>query len=241
MKSYAAILGLLAALLAGCLGDGPSGPDLGDAETRILFVGNSLTRTNDLPSLVRSLGEAAGLSISVASILEPNYSLEDHWSDGLEDEIRRLRADFVVMQQGPSSLPASGEHLVAWAGVIAPVVREAGGEPVLLMVWPDYTRADYFDEVRDHYLAAAEAVNGRFVPAGWSWIETWGRDPELDLYGPDGFHPSYLGTLVAAHTVLAVLFDLDASAIPARADGLPAATLDVVRSAVAASVAGWAR
>lgn len=236
-----ALAALFVAAAAACPGPGPVGITLPDAETRILFVGNSLTATNDLPGLVQALGQGAGRSVAVASVVRANYALEDHWRDGLEAEIQRLAADFVILQQGPSSLPASRDNLVAWTLAIAPAVRGAGGEPVLLMVWPDRSRAAYFDEVRDSYYAAAKAVDGRFVPGGWSWVEAWSRDAELDLWGPDGFHPSYLGTLTVAYTLVTTLLDLDPDAIRPRDDGVPDSQLSIIREAVAASVDAWAK
>ncbi|HVX88834.1 MAG TPA: hypothetical protein VG940_07910, partial [Gemmatimonadales bacterium] len=33
------------------------------------------------------------------------------------------------------------------------------------------------------------------------WINAWAKDPDLALYGPDNFHPSPLGTYLAALAV----------------------------------------
>src|SRR4051812_31473667 len=80
-----------------------SGPGTG-----ALFVGNSLTYTNDLPGLVRALAAAVGHPLAVASVALPDYSLEDHWNQG--DALRAIARggwSFVVLQQGPSSLEDS--------------------------------------------------------------------------------------------------------------------------------------
>jgi hypothetical protein len=49
-------------------------------------------------------------------------------------------------------------------------------------------------------------------------------------------HQSYLGAIIAAHTVYAVLFDTDPLQTPALNSNVPAETLDLVRSAVKASL-----
>lgn len=108
----------------------------------------------------------------------------------------------MILQQGPSSLPESREHLVFWSGRLAEAIRAAGGRPALLMVWPPSPHPEAFDDVRDSYAAAAKAVDGLFIPAGETWREVWKRDPALALYGPDGFHPSQLGSLAAALTAM---------------------------------------
>lgn len=230
---------LVPLVLGACAGPGPAGPpnDIGAADVRVLFVGNSLTYTHDVPGLVQALADRSGRSMSHGTIARPNYALEDHWNDGIGREIGRLRPDFVVMQQGPSSLPESRTHLVAWTRTLAGAIREAGGEPALYMVWPEVSRRAAFGAVRESYEAAAAEVNGRFIPAGAAWLELWARDEDVELYGPDGFHPSYLGALVAAHAIFAVLFDADPMQTPALPDGVASATLQQVREAVRASLA----
>ncbi len=75
--------------------------------TRILFIGNSLTYSNDLPAMVCAMARAASRNAVCESVTKPDYSLEDHWQ---ERDARRAVArgwDFVVLQQGPSALPES--------------------------------------------------------------------------------------------------------------------------------------
>ena len=191
-------------------------PGLPDADIRVLFIGNSLTFTNDLPALFATVTEAAGHSVAFSSVTVANFSLEDHWNAGVADVIARERADVVVLQQGPSSLPENQVRLRTWSENLAGSIRAAGGEPALYMVWPESTRMEAFDAVRDSYKDAAEAVNGPFIPGGETWRAAWARDPDLQLYGPDGFHPSQLGSIAVALTMYAVLFDTTVSHLPAR-------------------------
>jgi len=74
---------------------------------RVLFIGNSLTQSNDLPAIVQALAVAGGQpALTQKSVLLPGTSLEDQWNNGRA--LKALRAekwDVVVLQQGPSSLP----------------------------------------------------------------------------------------------------------------------------------------
>lgn len=204
-----------------------SSPITGDGEVRVLYIGNSLTYTNDLPGLVATVAEAAGRSIAYGTIALPNFSLEDHWNAGIVEQIRAAHADLVVLQQGPSSLPENQEHLRFWSEQLAGPIRDAGGQPVLFMVWPSADRADAFDAVFESYRNAATAVSGLFAPAGEAWRAAWNRDPQLAFYGPDGFHPSRLGSIAAALTLYAVLFDAQVSNLPTEL--LPtSAGLDII-------------
>lgn len=208
------LLAATTALLVGC-SEHPTGlePDP-NAEISVLFVGNSLTYVNSLPELVQTAAEAGGHTLAAHSAASPNFSLEDHWHTGIATVIRDIRPDVVVMQQGPSSLPENQIYLREWADTLSTVIEEVGARPALLMVWPDKSRLAFFGEVRDSYREAALAVGGMFIPAGQAWLEAWERDPDLALYGVDDFHPSRLGSAVAALVVYRILFDQSVTELP---------------------------
>lgn len=109
----------------------------------VLFVGNSLTATNDLPAQVAALASATGRRLEYRTVAFGGYNLEDHWHNG---EARRALAgggwDFVVMQQGPSAFPESQADLRLWASRFADEARAHGTRPALLTVWPEGWRAD---------------------------------------------------------------------------------------------------
>ncbi len=69
------------------------------------------------------------------------------------------------------------------------------------MVWPSKARDRDFDAVSESYALAAQDVVGTLLPAGDAWREAWRRDPSLALYADDGFHPSGLGSYLAALTI----------------------------------------
>ena len=56
------------------------------------------------------------------------------------------------------------------------------------------------------YLGAAQAAGADLYPAGAAWFAAWQCSPNLALYGPDGFHPSRVGTYAAALVVYGRLF-----------------------------------
>lgn len=88
-----------------------AGKDMPPAQ-RVLFIGNSYLYTNDLPHLVAALALAHGAEIDTGLRAEPDFGLADHLRD------RRLRAaleqrwDWIVLQQGPSSLPQNRAALI---------------------------------------------------------------------------------------------------------------------------------
>ncbi len=240
----------LIVLMMSCGGGSSTEPTFdGDKDIRVLFVGNSLTYVNDLPGMVETISAVAGASVSTVTIAYANYALEDHWAAGIAERIRATRPTVVVMQQGPSSLPESRVNLVQWTDSVARVAREVGAVPALLMVWPEAARVYAFDAVRDSYRAAAEHVGGVFLPAGEAFRALYERYPGFEPYGPDGFHPSELGSVVSAMVVVGVLTGKPLTGLPSVLDGgsgMPRIVLSEEQARVLTSVAdsvadAWAK
>ena len=190
----------LTALVACSLGTAPEAPE---GSLKVLFIGNSFTYQNDLPRTVGQLALSAGLpECYCVAIAKPDFALEDHYDfrdavHALEDE----SWDFVVMQQGPSALASSRANLILWAGVFGDMIDENGAQAVMYGVWPQYDRSFDFPNVTESYRQAADAIGALFAPAGEAWLNAWAQDSTLPLYASDDFHPSTMGTYLAALTV----------------------------------------
>lgn len=203
---------------------------------KVLLVGNSLTYENDLPALLEALADSAGVEdLYVKMVAFPNYALEDHYLQGEAlREIRKGGWKFVVMQQGPSALLSSREHLVYWAGVMAAEIRAVGAMPAFYAVWPASANFGDFPHVHASYDLAATTTNGALIPAGEAWQAAWRLDDTLPLYGGDGFHPSQQGTYLAALVMLQRFYPtLSPIGLPGR---VRLATLDLVYAVPAAAV-----
>jgi hypothetical protein len=219
---------LLAVASLGC-SEAPSAPSApaatpgsGGSGAGVLFIGNSLTQGNGLTGMVRTLARQAGEPLTVEEISFGGFSLEDHWNEGsARRAIARGGWRFVVLQQGPSSLPESRDNLLVWAGRFNQEIRQAGARPALYSVWPDSSRAAFFDDVTESYRQAAARVDGLLLPAGEAWRAAWRRQPGLTLYGPDEFHPNVRGTYLAALVICAQLLGRSpvGLAAPVRLEG----------------------
>lgn len=211
---------VLSTLFLACLGinDPGDGLNLPDGPgKRVLFIGNSLTYANDLPGMLSAVSQAAGdTAWQVRWVAFPDYALEDHWSEGTARRaLRASRWEVVVLQQGPSSLPENQILLRDGALLFEPEIRAAGARAALYMVWPSRARSADFPAVHTSYLNAARAVNGLFAPAGDAWLRAWARDSTLALYSADDFHPSALGTFLAALVLYETLSGKSVVGLPA--------------------------
>lgn len=190
----------------------PSAPktttdNLANTDYNILFIGNSLTYYNNLPNLVESEAELMGLNIGTKSIARANYALLDHWADGeVQQQIATKKFDFVVVQQGPSSQSFGRQILIEYGEKLKEICDENGAQLCFFMVWP--SRANYytFDGVIRNYQEAATLNRAILCPVGRVWKSHFDQTANFDYYGPDGFHPSLLGSQVAAEVIVETLF-----------------------------------
>jgi len=173
----------------------------------ILFVGNSLTYTNNLPQLVKKQGNAYGVHISTDILAKPNYALIDHWNDGLiQKKISSGKYDFVIVQQGPSSQEDGRTLLLESGKKISILCRENGSKLCFYMVWPSLQHYQTFNGVINNYREAALDNNALLCPVGEVWKAHFDKTQNFDYYGPDGFHPSEKGSQVAAKIIVDSLF-----------------------------------
>jgi hypothetical protein len=204
------------------------------APMAVLFIGNSLTAANDLPAMVGEIGRAHGAMIAHETIALPSFSLEDHWQKGTAVRaIARGGWSTIVLQQGPSALPESRALLRAFARKFDGEARRAGARTAFYMVWPAAARKGDFDGVHQSYATAAKDVGGLFLPAGDAWQAAWRRDRTLALYADDNFHPTRLGSYLAALVIYAQL----TGRTPADVARVPALSL-LVSPATTSSTAG---
>jgi hypothetical protein len=227
-KAPAAVVWSLAAvvLLASSCDAQTTSLDAGDPDDlNVLFIGNSLTYTHDIPAMFERVAESEGVAVSHGVVVFPGVALEDHWVLGdARNAIARGGWDVVVLQQGPSSLPENRAMLIEWSQRFAEEIRQAGGRPALYMVWPASDRSADFDAVSESYRQAAEAVDGILVPGGEAWRAAWRKDAGLRLYGPDGFHPSQMGSYLIALTMLEAITDRSSTRLPDLGLGIPIET-----------------
>lgn len=177
------------------------------ASTQILFVGNSLTYSNDLPKLVEKIGKKKDTPIKTHMLAYPNYALEDHWNDG---EVQKLLASgrfaYVVVQQGPSSQADGRAILLDYGERMKTLCTMHNAQLAFYMVWPAKVNYHMFEGVIKNYSDAALHTNSILCPVGKVWKEHMDATQDFSYYSADLFHPSEAGSNVAAQIIYNSLF-----------------------------------
>lgn len=171
----------------------------GQKKINVLFLGNSLTYSNNVPELVKLIASCDSVELSYRSICFPNYALVDHWNDGnAQKEIESGVYNFVIVQQGPSSQTEGRAYLLDYGLKFDTLCDKQHTKLVSYMVWPAKSRLTDFSGVHDSYKLLADSAKAIFAPAGDAWQRVWEENAEVKLYSEDDFHPNYQGSLLAA-------------------------------------------
>lgn len=180
----------------------------GQDQIKLLFIGNSLTYTNDLPRLCVKDLEGKGLIAKAQTLAYPNYGLEDHWNDG-KAEILIIDGgfDYVIIQQGPSSQEYGRTSLINYGGKLKQACEKGGAELVFFMVWPSKQYYHTFDGVIENYRNAAIVNGAKCAEVGVKWRAQVESKEDAGLYGLDGFHPSRKGSELAAAIITKTIFE----------------------------------
>jgi hypothetical protein len=212
------LLLLLTLAAAGCLGAAKSLAPLPAGGVHVLFVGNSLTYEWDLPGTVAFLASMGGDTVRVSSQTGPNLALIDHLNGGTQ-AVAAIKSDswnYVILQQGPTPAGICRDSLILWTQLFDPLIRAQGAKTAVFQTWP-LNGPVWYTNIGESFRMAAAAVNGTLMPVGDAWLIALTESPALQLHGPDGLHPSRLGTFLAALVIYERVTGHDARNLPARA------------------------
>jgi hypothetical protein len=211
--------------------DTDTGSETGEPEpARVLFIGNSYTFFNDLPSLFAAMTEAAGDPRMVDSIATAGATVANHVNDPQVAATLAEGWDVVVIQG------QSVEPIVAYEGFeqgvldLAALIDETspGAELLLFETWAreegnsvlgdlGMTAEQMQQALSEGYAQAAQASGGTVVPVGQAWALALDQVPRVDLFTSDGSHPSVAGSFLS----LCVFFGAITSGEAASSDYVP--------------------
>jgi hypothetical protein len=156
--------------------------------------------------MVQAMAATNGFKLTYKAFTQGGFNLEDHWNDRQTlPALTSEKWDYLVLQQGPSSLPESLVDLKKWAKIWADEARKHGVKPCLYMVWPFKGQTNGFELVERSYEIAAKESKSGILPAGRAWEFCSTKYPSIVLYQPDRLHPTLEGSFLAA---LIIAFDL---------------------------------
>lgn len=202
------------------IGCGPVRCGSDDDCLRVLFVGNSYTYVNDLPTAFSELARSGGHKVEVSIVAEGGFSFEDHAnSPKFTETLTVSQWDYVVLQeqsQIPSIKASRTQSMYPAARELVGQIRATSAEPIFFETWahrsgfPEnglFTYESMQYEINQGYARIASELNVRLAPVGLAWFRAWQANPGLQLWQEDGSHPAEQGTYLAACVFYVTFFN----------------------------------
>ena len=196
------------------------------AQTNVLFIGNSYTYYNSMPTLLIQVGLSAGDTIYTESHTPGGAQIQQHAANPtVYSKIKSRKWDYVVIQcqsqepSFPDGQVASG--VLPHAKTLCDSIRanDSCTIPLFYMTW-GRKNGDASNCANWSYVCTYEGMDSilfsnyqkmgdlnqaEVSPVGAVWHRL--RDnTNLELYHTDGSHPSYAGSLAAAYTFYSAIF-----------------------------------
>ena len=192
-------------------------------KARILFVGNSFTTRNDLPSLLAGLAGVVGKGTMVEHevVAAGGASLRQHLNSGKAAALlERSHWNYVVLQE-QSTLPIkNAARMHDNVRDFHSLIDEAGAETVLYMTWARHNAPKTQADLTAAYDEIGAELGAVVVPAGVAWEKVLAKRPGPVLHDKDGSHPSLAGSYLAACVFQWTLFG-EPVGIPDAAEAIP--------------------
>ena len=232
--------------LSGC-GHTPNCADNPELCTKVLFIGNSYTYVNDLPTVFTNLAESGGHPVSTGMLAQGGWTLAQHVNDSNTlTELAAQKWNYVVLQE-QSEIPSVEQSRIWYmypaARTLVKMIRDDGEEPMFFMTWGHQygdVNFSYYDyesmqkQLTTGYLTIADELGVAVAPVGSAWEQVRQQDPEIDLWQSDGSHPTENGTYLAACVFYAAIFNESPQGLSYTAQ-IPSDTAKALQS-IAASV-----
>ncbi len=137
-----------------------SGQETTPTPLKVLFIGNSYTSVNDLPTMVAGLAEAAGgRKIEVDQHLVGGCTLEKHVKDQKAiDKIRAAKWDVVVLQEHSLRPVIDRQSMHQYARLLDAEIKQRGANTIFYLTW-----------ARQNIPDMQEGADPAKSPVTWRW------------------------------------------------------------------------
>ena len=195
---------------------------------KLLFIGNSSTYVNDLPSILKGLLNENSIDSRVDSVtkggrrLADNLESDDEHSQKLAELASKNEYDFLILQEHTKESALLENRFSNSVGALIKLVspkktilystlpRKEGHPELNKSGWQK--TVDMALDVYGAYKRAAQKHGAILCPTSLEFFLTTQKYPEINLYAEDGAHPSYAASALAAIS----LYKLIAGTLPEK-------------------------
>jgi hypothetical protein len=176
---------------------------------RILFIGNSYTSRNDMPTLLARVAAQSGVSRPVEGLVVAfgGASLAAHWNKGVAQALLAEQTWNAVVLQDQSTRPLRFRNSMQEYGRrFAQAAHAAGATPFLYVTWARQDQPESQQIITSAYKELADATGALPVPVGPAWQQLRRLRPQLAMYDADRSHPTVAASYLSACVFCASIF-----------------------------------
>lgn len=185
----------------------------------IIFVGNSYTFFNNMPEMVSKIAQSDSqnkIVLETEKFTVGGARLITLWNNKKAlQAIKSQPRDFVIFQDQslwamyPDSFKSSYQVAPKWREAVSPVTSHIA----LFVTWARKPHSNWYTSSGTPFLKNAEymqqqinlrskklssLLGAHMIPVGDYWAYVSKHYPKINLYKPDGSHPSVAGTYLTA-------------------------------------------
>ncbi|MCQ2283835.1 MAG: T9SS type A sorting domain-containing protein [Bacteroidales bacterium] len=220
------------------------------ATYKVLFIGNSYTSVNDLPSLVSAVVGSTGDHLEISSSTPGGCTFQGHLSNSSISLIRQGGWDYVILQ-AQSQEPSFPEgqfmnETYPYAKQLCEEIRNyspnasiifymtwgrQNGDALNCVYYPPLCTYEGMDSLlRARYMMMAEDNHAVVSPVGALWHYIRDHYPDIQLYQSDESHPTLVGSYAAACSFYTILTHQSPAQITVDCN-VPETTASIIRQA----------
>jgi len=169
---------------------------------RVLVVGNSYIYYNNLAQMIGLITDSLNTKIICKKSTIGAATLGQHWNSerGLKTKkiIASNKFDVVVIQDNSMWPLEHKDSLLIYGQLFCNYIRANGAKPYLYNTWAREKTPQTQSSINAVYNELAALENAVNVPVGSSFDLARKTIPTMNLFHPDGSHPSAVGTFLIA-------------------------------------------
>ena len=169
---------------------------------RVLLVGNSYIYYNNLAQMIGLITDSLDTKIICKKSTIGAATLGQHWNSerGLKTKkiIANNKFDIVVIQDNSMWPLDYKDSLLLYGNLFCQYIRANGAKPYLYNTWARKKTPQTQSKINEAYSELAKAQSAVNVEVGSSFDLARKTIPTMNLFHPDGSHPSAVGTFLIA-------------------------------------------
>lgn len=170
----------------------------------VLFIGNSYTYYSNMPHLVSLISDSTKIKLITSKSTAGGAKLSDHWygNKGLKSKeaISSGKYDIVVLQGSSSEAVKKKEEFLKYSKKLSDLVKASGAKPYFYVPWPPKKIPQFQKTITESHQQASKKSDCGLVMVGEAWKLAKKLRSDIQLFLPDGSHPTDLGAFLTACT-----------------------------------------